>query len=208
MLVRVGTRTSDMMSSPALSELFTKKRDLRSGKNLVTNLPATLSVFKHDDNRIMFVCEPWGPGVASILAVYEFGTRSGSYKIRPEFYIDGGIGTTKSASVVMLDRSFYDMSLSEFLSEVEDGIAGSSCVISSDASCAASSNMRLEFRGHDITRTYKDDKVLYMIDQQNDTADCTKVFSISPAADGKECIVRYILDEGVSGIVTEMIKIS
>lgn len=195
---------SETMSSPELSPLFSIPRELRDANCRGVELPKVLSLFKHSESNLTFVCEPWGHGVATLTATYYFKTQAGEYRIRPEFYCDGSVCAVKGTTVTMLSRDFYDTSLDDFLSEMEEGISGSSCIISADAATLAASNFRLEFRGHTMTRTYKPDRILFTCDtdEENET------FSLHPAESGNEVIVRFPLAETVKGIIAEMVRMS
>ena len=195
---------SDTLSSPELSALFSVPRDLRDANCRGVEIPKILSLFKHSESWLSFVCEPWGVGVATLHAGYNFKTKTGGYYIRPEFFINNSVAGVKSSNVVMLHRDFYDMSLSDFLDEIEKRISESSCIISSDAACTAASNFRLEFNGYCMTRTYKADYILFT----NDSGEENETFTMQPASEGGEVIIRYILSETTKGILTEMVRVS
>lgn len=195
---------SDTLSSTELSPLFSIHREIRDANCKGVELPKMLSLFKHSESGLTFVCEPWGHGVATLTATYYFKTQAGEYRIRPEFYCGSSVCAVKGTTITMLSRDFYDTSLDDFLSEMEEGISGSSCIISSDAANVAASNFRLEFRSHTMTRTYKSDKILFTCDadEENET------FSLHPAESGNEIIVRFPLAETVKGIIAEMVRMS
>ena len=195
---------SDTLSSGELSAVFSVPRDLRDANCRGVELPKILSLFKHSESCLTFVCEPWGVGVATLHATYNFKTQAGGYYIRPEFFIDNNVAAVKSSNVVMMRGDFYDISLCDFLNEIEKRISESSCIISSDAACTAASNFRLEFNGHTMTRTYKADYILFT----NDSGEENETFTMQPASEGGEVIIRYILSETTKGILTEMVRVS
>ena len=55
-----------------------------------------------------------------------------------------------------------------------------------------------------MTRTYKADYILFT----NDSGEENETFTMQPASEGGEVIIRYILSETTKGILTEMVRVS